>query len=229
MRLDEFWKCVLSKKNRFSRSIEGIKIMLKKHNTFIISILCLFFSININAQSINIPTETAAPEAAAPFVKTELSTVELQAFQDRAPQKLQDVADHLYLLSSPLEEQIKYVARTTLENDFFSTDVAIIYYDIAKKEKKNTPLSTFLHDVETAKTPIIIKVHDCKNKSNLVPIGGNYQWTVACKWQWSQGDETVYTEMLFEAFLVQKEKQFGSRTLLVWEVLLGDVLELRIL
>ncbi len=160
-----------------------------------------------------------------------LSEQTLRAFEVKAKQKLVDFADYLQIYTGKsLDESFKDHARQMIR-DLFISDSVHIKIRLSKEEKEmNVTISEFLRIVPASGSDAIgviidsIEISKPLHRIDDVRYAGSLKFSQRFKGSSSTNNSiTVSLIKQVDIIATKIRKQFGSDTLQIWQVYLGDI------
>lgn len=186
---------------------------------------------NENAGQEEIAMTTALDSINKAFEADYLSEQTLRAFEVKAKQKLIDFADYLHIYTDKsLEESFKDQARQMIL-DLFISDSVHIKIRISKEQKEmNLTITEFLRIVPgSGSNAIEVKIDSLEISEPLHRIGdgryaGSLKFSQSFK-EFSSNDNSFTGSLSKKVDIIATKirKQFGSDTLQIWKVYLGDI------
>lgn len=165
------------------------------------------------------------------FESDDLSKKSLRAFEVKAEQKLVDFSDYLDIFSDKLmDESFKNQARQMILDLFICDTVQINSILLNEPDKKNIPISKFLSlDSATGYNSMdfifdSIEVTEPLRRIDTLNYKGRLSFSRRVKI--SSASDTLFTgpdRMEVDIFASKVRKQFGSDTLQIWSVFLGNI------
>jgi len=160
------------------------------------------------------------------FIKDELSIEDLNAFEKRATQKLQDISDYINIYAdTSLSLEFRRHAKQMIQENFSEKDDLTIFYknlEIAE-DTVNTVLN-YIKYGESFKTEFssfeIIKHFQ---KESDLKYSGEIQFTQRISFLIQSDTVVVSFQRRINILAVKTEKNFGSETQEVWEVYFGEI------
>jgi hypothetical protein len=155
----------------------------------------------------------------------------LRAFEVKAKQKLADLADYLQIYTDKsMDESFRDHARQMIMELFISGSVQINLNDSATQKKQNLPIVEFLnmhHNLEQNSLNFIfdsIELYEPLHCVNDLNYKGSLKFS-------QRVDRSSSTHSLIPVSVMKRveiiatkiRKQFGSDTLEIWQVCLGDI------
>ena len=186
--------------------------------------LFIFLSCGLGAIA---SAQSAMPDAASMenrFTEETLNTIQLQAFHQRAQQKLQDFADLSSIISDPQYDLSLRKASIPMAFRLFESKTSLIrYYDFRLQEVKLIPLNAYLDTLLTSQSKIQFDFTILSESTPLIREQEHF-WSIT----FLQSQKTVIgnypsLKTTINILLKKKEKKFGTQTKFIWEVLLGDI------
>ncbi|MFK8102938.1 MAG: hypothetical protein AB8G15_10455 [Saprospiraceae bacterium] len=158
------------------------------------------------------------------FLSPDVSTVQLTAFQQRAQQKLKDFAELIALLSNPAYELTLREASIPMAMRLFESPSTVIrYYDFIEKKEKKTTAALYLESLLKAEKQLQIEIM-VLSEATVNQTKSTYHWQLEfLQMQKKATGNYPNLKALINVVLVQKEKKFGEKTKLIWEVFLSDM------
>lgn len=161
------------------------------------------------------------------FINNELTPDILNAFEKRAIQKLNDLADYLNIYAQPnLDKEFRIQAVQMVRELFYSeSDIPNFYKELELVEDTAARILYSSKNGGTFKTEInSIKVTRNFQKQSVSNYAGELRFTqkVFCI---TSGDTVLtntYTRRS-KIFVLKTKKEFGSEIQNVWEVYLGEI------
>lgn len=188
---------------RFKRLKFGIAICLLCANV-------LF----IEAQSMQpLPQKSEADQ----FSSETINKSRLQAFEQRAIQKVRDFNDYLVLIADDGYdiELRKFALNSALS--LFSSPASSVFLVHVSSKKKMT-IEGFLTEQLNEKR--VFHIQNIKPRQAFVKLGNSYQGQLA--FEYREGKKAKQKAAI-EIVILKIEKQFGSETRWIWEVKLGNI------
>jgi hypothetical protein len=165
------------------------------------------------------------------FESDDLSRKSLKGFEAKAKQDLVDFSDYLNICSNQLlDSSFRTQARTMILDMFISDSIKISNRILDKKELKNIPLIEFL-DLDPASNYISmyfmldsISITEPLREMNDLSYKGRLSFSRHVK-AFSDSDTLISSPARMEAEIIVSKvaKPFGTDTLTVWSVFLGEI------
>jgi len=164
------------------------------------------------------------------FEREEVSPAQLDAFEERGVQKLADLAEYLeYISDESVNETFRLQAKQLALDLFVTADVPYKYYE--GEEIIETTIDKYLKHLLQQKG---VKTHfEFPGINTISEIektqDGTYFWLVQFV-EKQEGDENTSARLVvtLKISLQKVIKQFGSETKFIWEVLLGEMVDLEV-
>lgn len=165
------------------------------------------------------------------FGSDQLSATSIEAFEVVAKQKLPDFADYLRILGdTTLSPSFKEKAKEMVRNLFLSENVRFHIVKSVKAKEEELTLKQLLSgaDGQIVLSNILIfdsvKVRQHFQKTDDTTYTGLLNFTLRCTGASPSGKEIIcISGKSIDIFIMKRKKIFGSDTLDVWEVCLGDL------
>ncbi|MGK7393436.1 MAG: hypothetical protein ACNS62_02650 [Candidatus Cyclobacteriaceae bacterium M3_2C_046] len=145
------------------------------------------------------------------FISNHLTSKNLDAFELRAIQKLEDFNDYLAILTHPqYDQELKLNAMQQASSLFLHPGIDVNFSGISSLE--HFLKTTLEHSSETP----LLDISEIKVKEKLTPHSDlTYQGLIT--FRENQQDKTA------RMILKKTPKQFGQENLQVWEIFLGEI------
>lgn len=163
--------------------------------------------------------------------KNILSPQELSAYEQRAMGKVKDFTNYLELITNKKYDKAVRLHSLQPATSLFSSPQK--FMEVASTSNKlirKYPIQSYLRKILNTSYQQIRISHE--NMRWLEPLhrmnNGSYEGTIVCEQRfigvYTDGREySDFTTKAYEVVLKKKSKDFGSRTLNVWQLYLGDV------
>lgn len=164
------------------------------------------------------------------FETDSLTTEQLQVFQQRAQQKLQDFINYVEIISNKsYNAELRDVAKQQIKN-LFTDSTVLINIPITKTQKIPCTVTEFLNEVKVSdydsikvKTDSVVLSQPAKSKEGMKYIG-----TITGKVSIDgfKNGETIFNSSSIqkaETNISKTKKQFGKESKMVWTVTLGEL------
>lgn len=172
-------------------------------------------------------SDSSTSGAGYEFESDSLSAKSIQAFEQRAVQKLKDVSDYIGILSnSSLDLSFRKQARRMMLEGFINPHTEVFFSTLPDNQLVNFTITQFA-DSLLANRYSNLKI-EVENPQITQPLRFQkeqiYVGRIAFDLKITQGNQTLTLQpMKATVYLLKREKSFGAYSTEVWEVFLGDV------
>ncbi len=191
-----------------------------------ITILAIYLVLNVKW----IKAQTATQEFLTP-AKSSLSQKELNAYSLRAMEKVKDFTNYLELLTNKeYSAEIRKHSLQPATQMFTSPNNFMEVASTSRKLIKRYPIGSYLRKIQNSSYQKTKISHE--DMRWLEPLrrenNGSYTGTIVCEQRFTGrllgGKEySDFTTKAYNIVLKREHKKFGSRSLEVWQLYLGDV------
>lgn len=176
----------------------------------------------VGFKKVNIPADAGAP-IVTQFTADELSVNHLKAFEQRAIEKLQDLADYLRILSDKSYEDEFRNAALLQAQDLFVDHSQIRLY----AENEPDKINSFLMNASSDSIPRTYLFRNIAVKNSLQEAANIlYEGSLGFQYGVVENGDTVWYDAeskIAEFYLMKTSKSFGSSEKMIWEVYLGNI------
>ncbi len=145
-------------------------------------------------------------------IKANFSAQSIQVYQENSQKKLEEFYEYLTFYSSETNAELKNQIK---ENIFSMVETDVEILDFTEINPKKIDLEEFLSKIE--KQSYQFSIHSKTASSEL----GLNQWQNTYTLSVSQKEKTTDFKVNQIIYFEPKEKKFGTKTKIVWEVKLG--------
>ena len=160
-----------------------------------------------------------------------LSIRNIDAFEQRAIQKLQDLRDYFEILSdSTIETEFKNQALIMAEDLFANQDNSITFKFDENNDSTSENVNTFFNSMQNGTFGMLsFEIHDISLIQNIQKLNDmeyrgavNFRLIITTR-QKNEPSRKSRMRMQCEIIAKKIQKQFGKESKLVWEVFLGNI------
>lgn len=159
-----------------------------------------------------------------------LNTVQLNVFQQRARQKLQDFINYMEIISNKSYDlELRLIASKQIE-DLFAVSTVFVSISIAKEPKNKKTVSQFLNEIYLSdydsikvKTDSVVISKPEKSTESIKYIG---EVTAKVNIDGYKNGEVIFNSIAIqkaETIITKTQKQFGDETKMVWTASIGEL------
>ncbi len=176
------------------------------------------------AQSAGIERPSAFDKLEQKFEVEEVSTVQLDAFQEKGKEKLNEFISYINLIVDEDTDVLFKEQAIMMATDLFLSEESVIKsYNTTTKEFESNPLKNYLQNLLSADHPLnVLSIEEIKTLDNAE--SDSYKWRLSFNQSISQGTEKLPKLVItMNVVLKKKIKYFGEEKKEVWEVFLSDM------
>jgi len=164
------------------------------------------------------------------FEADTLNTLQLEAFQQRARQKVQDFINCVEIISNKsYNAELRDVSIKQIK-DLFADSTVFINIQITKTQKIPSTISHFLNEVNRSdydsikvKTDSVVLSQPEKSKTSTKYIGAVSAKVTINGFKDGKIIFSSITNHTAETCIIKTQKQFGTETKMVWEAAIGEL------
>lgn len=175
-------------------------------------------------QSAGIERPSAYDKLEQKFEVEEVSTQQLDAFEEKGMEKLNEFISYINLIADKDMDALFKEQAITMATDLFLSEEAVIKsYNPTTKKFESNPLKNYLQNLLSADHPLqVLSIEEIKTLDNAE--SDSYKWRLNFNQSISQGTEKLPKLVItMNVVLKKKIKYFGEEKKEVWEVLLSDM------
>ncbi len=163
------------------------------------------------------------------FEGTFIAPTQLDAFELRGIQKLNDLASYLDYIADPkMEPAFREQAQQLALELFPNEGIPFYYYENSNKIKST--IGAYLTQLgQTKETKRTFEFIDITKLGEAEQLEGQHFWTVRfLQKEKKAADESLRTIVILKISLQKIEKKFGKKTKKIWKVFLDEMISLEL-